>query len=52
MSIAQFAAGALIALGVIFAFLGFLSAGSIPWVAVGLLAILAGGVLGVVAQRR
>ena len=47
-----FAAGALIVIGAIIAILGVFSAGSPLWAVIGLGAILAGGGLGLAAQRR
>ena len=51
MGIATFASGALVVLGAVFAILGFLLAGSVLWVAIGLLAVLGGGLLSVAAGR-
>jgi hypothetical protein len=46
------ASGALVVLGIIFAVLGLLSAGNLALVVIGLLSILAGGVLQVAMARR
>lgn len=51
MSIAAFASGTLVVLGAVFAALGFLLAGSVLWVAIGLLAVFGGGMLSVAAGR-
>jgi hypothetical protein len=48
---ASFAAGTLIVLGVLITVLGFLGAGSMAWVGVGLGAIFAGGVLSLFERR-
>jgi hypothetical protein len=47
----SFAAGTLIVLGALLTVLGFLLAGLMAWVAVGLIAIFGGGVLGAVDRR-
>jgi hypothetical protein len=46
------ASGALVVLGIIFAVLGLLAAGNLALVVIGLLSILAGGVLQVAMARR
>jgi hypothetical protein len=51
MGIATFASAALVVLGAVFAALGFLLAGSVLWVVIGLLAVFGGGVLSVAAGR-
>ena len=48
----NFAAGTLIALGVLIAVLGLFAAGEMLVVVVGLASVLAGGMLGAVAGRR
>jgi hypothetical protein len=45
------AAGTLIVLGVLITVLGFLLAGSMPAIVIGLLAIFGGGVLGLLERR-
>jgi hypothetical protein len=47
----SFAAGTLIVLGVLIAVLGFLGGGSMPFVITGLVAVFAGGLLGLVDRR-
>ena len=47
----SFASGTLIVLGVLITVLGFLGAGSIAWVGIGLSSILAGGLLSVLERR-
>jgi hypothetical protein len=49
---ANFAAGTLIVLGVLITFLGLFAAGEMLVVAVGLVAVLAGGMLGAIAARQ
>jgi hypothetical protein len=46
------AAGTLIVIGAILTALGVFAGGSIAWAAIGLLAIAAGGVLGLADRRR
>lgn len=48
---ANFAAGTLIVLGAVIASLGFILAGSLPTVALGLGAVAVGGVISAVARR-
>jgi hypothetical protein len=47
----SFAAGTLIVLGVFITVLGFIGAGSIAWVGVGLTAIFGGGILSLFERR-
>lgn len=49
---ATFASGTLIVIGVLLAVLGVLSAGNMVMVVIGLVSILAGGLLGVADRRR
>ena len=48
---ANFAAGALIVLGVVIAVLGFIVAGSLPTVALGLGSVATGGLISAMALR-
>jgi hypothetical protein len=48
---ATFAAGTLVVLGILIAVLGFLAGGSMPFVIVGLVAVFAGGLLGLLDRR-
>jgi len=48
----SFASATLIVLGVVIAVLGFLLAGNLAMVVVGLLSVLAGGLLGLADKRR
>jgi hypothetical protein len=48
----NFASATLIVLGVVITVLGFLLAGSLPTVVVGLGSVLAGGLLGLADRRR
>lgn len=48
----NFASATLIVLGVLIAVLGFLLAGNLPMVVVGLSSVLAGGLLGLADRRR
>ena len=47
----SFASGTLIVLGVLITVLGFIGAGSMAWVGIGLGAILAGGLLSLLERR-
>jgi hypothetical protein len=49
---ANFASGTLIVIGVLLAVLGVLAAGNMIMVVIGLVSILAGGLLGVADRRR
>lgn len=48
---ANFAAAALITLGIFFAVVGFFAGGEMPFVILGLVAIFAGGLLGLLERR-
>ncbi|HEX2765713.1 MAG TPA: hypothetical protein VHR55_03620 [Candidatus Limnocylindria bacterium] len=48
---ANFASGALVVLGILFAVLGLLSGGGIALMLIGLAAIVVGGLLGLAARR-
>ncbi|MGH2428646.1 MAG: hypothetical protein ACRDGV_07125 [Candidatus Limnocylindria bacterium] len=50
--VSTFASGTLVVLGVLFAVLGLLLAGSLEVSGIGLLAILAGGMLAMIQERR
>ncbi len=52
MNVATFAGGALVLLGIIITVLGLFVGGSIQLAVIGLVAIAAGGGIGLFAQRR
>lgn len=49
--VTNLAAGTLVVLGILIAVLGFLAGGSMPFVIVGLVAVFAGGLLGMLERR-
>jgi hypothetical protein len=51
MNMAAFASGTLVVLGVLLTVLGIFAAGSVELIAIGLAAVLAGGILGVFARQ-